>query len=153
MHGYVGTIEQAAMLTDLVAEFPRLANTFYLRTSQPTFDYNCIAYAAGDDTQRWDPGFGYWPDGLPRNNKKLTLIKLFRGLGFGACKDGSIEDGFEKIVIYTKNGAGTHASKQLLDGYWSSKLGDLDDIKHTLDGLIGDQYGSPSVFMRRAVKT
>ena len=63
--------------------------------------------------------------------------------------DGDLEEGVEKIAIYILNGKPEHAAKQLPDGRWSSKLGDLDDITHTLNGLSGNRYGQAQVFLSR----
>jgi hypothetical protein len=60
-----------------------------------------------------------------------------------------MEIGIEKIALYLKNGAPSHAARQLPDGKWSSKLGEADDITHTLDGLNGDRYGAHSKYMQR----
>lgn len=137
------------MLTDLVALFPKLATEPYVRTSDCTFDYNCFAYAAGDQTHRWEPGF-HWPDDLPKTPPTLAvLMRLFGKEGYARCTGGDLEVGFDKIAIYGKGNLATHAAKQLDDGQWSSKLGDLDDITHTLEGLVGDLYGKPLRYMRR----
>lgn len=140
------------MLTDLVAIFPDLATEPYLRTSPCTNSYNCFAYAAGDQSQRWDiidPW--YWPAGLPKRTTVGVLIRVFRTLNYQSCDGPALEAGFEKIVIYGKGNMATHAARQLPDGQWSSKLGDLDDITHTLAGIAGDVYGQPLRFMRRAL--
>ena len=141
------------MLTDLIATFPNLATEPYTRTSPCTFDYNCIAYASGDQTQRWDPALGfYWPPGIPRDWKVATLVRVFDAQGYVPCQNADQENGFEKVAIYRKKNRATHAAKQLLDGKWTSKLGDLDDITHTLDGLAGDMYGTPARYMRRPIR-
>jgi hypothetical protein len=47
-----------------------------------------------------------------------------------------------------------HAARQrTTEKVWTSKIGDLDDIDHTLDGLAGNNYGKPTLFMRRKLST
>lgn len=137
------------MLSDLVGMFPNLATEPYIRTSPCTFDYNCFAYAGGDQSRRWDPGADFhWPDAA-RNTKIATLTRIYKGLGFKICQNGDIEVGYDKIVIYAIGNNATHAAKQLSTGEWSSKLGDLEDISHTLTGIAGGGYGTPTRFMKR----
>lgn len=143
------------LLADLASLFPNLLSEGYRRTSSPTINYNCIAWAAGDDTRRWDVvrGLGaHWPDAVQRRWTRRNLIAVFASEGYEKCADGDLEQGFEKIAIYCRNGEPKHAARQLDDGGWTSKLGDLDDITHTLNGLAGDRYGNPDVFMRRHVQ-
>jgi hypothetical protein len=42
-----------------------------------------------------------------------------------------------------------HASRQLPDGRWASKLGLSEDIKHALQDLTGTVYGSVVLVMKR----
>ena len=69
------------------------------------------------------------------------------------CGNGSLEDGYEKVAIYARDGELTHAARQLRDGRWTSKLGKYEDIEHdSLEALYGDgygEYGSVAVFMVR----
>ena len=46
--------------------------------------------------------------------------------------DESLEPGFEKVALYALGGVPKHAARQLSSGRWSSKLGDLEDVEHTL---------------------
>lgn len=136
---------------DLTRLFPNLTSEGYRRTSLPTFDYNCLAWAAGDDTRRWDTDnlCSFWPKGTRRAWNCQNLVKIFEAQGYQRCADGNHEIGFEKVAIYVKDGSPTHAARQLADGKWTSKLGDLDDITHTLAGLIGNRYGEPKIYLRR----
>ena len=141
------------MLTDLVALFPELATHGYSRTSKPTRNYNCIAWAAGEDHQWWEPdplNLAYWPPTVPRQYTMKAYILAYASLGYERCKDGTPEAGYEKVALYSIHGQPKHAARQFGDK-WTSKLGPLDDITHTLEGLIGTEYGAPGVFMRRAL--
>jgi len=141
------------MLTNLVGYFPALLTEGYKRTSLPTPAYNCIAHAAGVDTHRWEPdSFGvlYWPPGVSRVSTLANWQAAFAMLGYTVCVNSDVEPGQEKIAIYAVSGKPTHVARQLPDGKWSSKCGDLDDISHALLAFENSSYGSPVLFMSRA---
>lgn len=134
--------------------FPRLQFTNYAVTSPATPLYNCIAWAAGDDSAVWWPDsmdLGYWPPEAPRSETVDAFIEAFATIGYERCGDGDLEAGYEKVTIFVDPaGAPTHASRQLVDGSWTSKLGSEADIEHRrLDAVSGRQYGQPGVFLRR----
>ena len=124
-------------------------------TSESTLQYNCFAWALGNDSQWVDPTaeYGYWPECIPNDNTIDSVIELFRGAGYEPCIDGSLETGYEKISVYTMNGEPTHAARQLVNGQWTSKLGRYEDIVHsTPEELQGDNhysYGRVALFMVR----
>jgi len=83
-----------------------------------------------------------------------AFIRAYGTLGYVACTDGELEDGFQKIAIYAEFIGGiptpTHAAIQLDDGRWASKIGDFEDIEHlTVEDLTCPSYGSPALYMRR----
>ena len=131
-------------------QFPRLASEGYEVTSEPTDEYNCIAYAAGDTTAWWSHLPAYrWPN-ANRTPSINSLIELFQRLGFEFCDDAHDEAGLEKIVLYAKGDYWTHAAVQLPGGAWSSKLGPDEDIRHnTPESLCGEAYGQVNCIMRR----
>lgn len=122
--------------------------------------YNCIAWAAGDDSRRWWPSFEdrtwYWPPELPRARQGRESVDGFKAafalFGYVDCESPDFEEGYEKIAIYTKeNGRPTHAARSLRNRKWTSKLGDMEDVTHADPAaLSGDQYGVPVFFMKRA---
>ena len=141
-------------MVNLELLFPKLNDTGYEVTSPAQRGYNCIAWAAGDDSRWWEPdSFGqyYWPKGLPRMYAVATYAEAFRSLGFEACNDATYEVGNEKVAIFADlDGNPTHAARQLDDGTWTSKLGQLEDIKHVeLDHVSGRAYGNPVLILRR----
>ncbi len=143
---------------DLGAEalFPDLQNLGYTITSPQTNTYNCIAWAAKDDTHWWqpDPFFQfYWPPSAPRIPTVEAYIVAYQSVGFQQCSDSENEDGFEKITIFTdRNGAPTHASREIPDrNTWTSKLGESYDIDHHSHALDGGFYGMPTVFMKKPI--
>jgi hypothetical protein len=133
-------------------DFPNLTGSDYEPDmSRATNRYNCIAWAAGNTTQKWWPdrfGIGYWPPNLVREETVAAFVRAYGTLGYVPCADSALEAGIEKIALFVERGgdgepAPTHAAIQLENGHWSSKLGDFEDITHfTLECLQGPLYGS-----------
>src|SRR5947208_6744161 len=83
--------------------FPNLPSARYQITSPATTDYNCIAWAAEDETAWWWPdiyGFGYWPPQVPRTETMEAFIAAYGLLGYQPCPDPQPEPGYEKVAIY-----------------------------------------------------
>jgi hypothetical protein len=80
-----------------------------------------------------------------------AYLEALRGSGFETCEDSTVEVGWEKAAIFVdESGTPTHATRQLPDGTWTSKLGKLEDIKHPqLNDVSGTPYGRPVVILRR----
>ena len=137
--------------------FPKLGVSQYRITSQASKDYNCIAWAAGDDSRWWEPdpwNLYYWPPSAPRTWTLDALVQAYGTLGFKLCFDGGLEQGLEKVAIYAKGQVGnevpTHAALQLRDGTWTSKLGNCEDINHHTSGDVnGPEYGQVFCFLVR----
>jgi hypothetical protein len=127
--------------------------TSFKVTSQPTKQYNCIAWAAGDSSNWWWPIEGkYWPAGVERSESIASFEAAFGTVGYVKCASAVPEEGFEKIAIYTKGQRPTHAARQLPNGQWTSKLGESWDISHRLvAGVSGKIYGDVTVYMKRAI--
>lgn len=133
--------------------FPQLTETDYTITSPETPEYNCIAWAACDSEAWWWPdpfNIAFWPSDIPREETLEAFIKAYNALRYVLCNTHDYEEGFEKIALYEKNGKPSHAARQLNNGRWTSKLGKLEDIEHTLEGLYGQEYGSLAIVMKRA---
>lgn len=137
--------------------FPNLRSVAYDITSPDSPAYNCVAWAAGDDSAWWEPtdspqpGY-HWPAGVPKTPTVDAVIEVFRVRGYEPCPDSGPEAGYEKIAVYTADGEFTHVARLLPTGRWASKLGAFEDIEHdTLDGLAGDEYGTPTHFLRRPI--
>ena len=137
-------------------QWPNLRQANCAITSPNSPVYNCAAWAANDPDNWWQPlqvtgTITYWPDGARRDATIAGYEEAFRTLGYQACEDERLEPGTEKIALYA-DGEGTfvHAARQLDDGRWTSKLGDLVDIEHpTLADVAGGIYGQPNLFMER----
>lgn len=140
------------------AELPNLAVDDYIITSPSDRRYNCIAWAAGNNSRWWWPdplNIGSWPRGIPRQHTIAAFVQAYGTLGYGPCNDGSYEAGVEKVALYAIGDASgrlspTHAALQQADGTWTSKLGPCEDVTHfTLDCLHGPMYGSVVCFLKR----
>jgi len=134
--------------------FPTIANNGgYTITSPETPSYNCIAWAAHADHHWWepDPSFQYfWPKSVRRAYTIDSYVAAYSTIGYVVCADGELEEGFEKIAIFTDaSNVPKHAARQLDGTLWTSKLGRHFDISHALHGVSGAAYGTPSVFMKR----
>ena len=137
---------------ELMRRFPNLKAGCFRIASQPTLQYNCIAWAAGTNERWWEPlRWAYWPPGLVKSGGTVRhLVLAFEAVGFLTCANGDVELGFEKVAIYSDGEGYTHAARQLENGRWASKLGDLEDIEHnSLNDVAGGDYGAVVGFMRR----
>lgn len=94
----------------------------------------------------------YWPPGIVALPSTSGVIAAYEACGFEVCASDDLEQGFDKIAVFTDAaGEPTHAARQLSTGMWTSKLGDHVDIEHDDVGAVGGvMYGEPRVFMRRA---
>jgi hypothetical protein len=139
--------------------FPNLVD--YSVASPADATYNCIAFAAGDTTRKWDPGMVpnpgyYWPPAALResgNNDIEALRRAFAELGFETCDNGDVEEGYRKIALYAVNAESwQHAAIQSDAGEWLSKLGDSYDIRHKSPHcFVGSIYGNVICFMRKRI--
>src|SRR5262245_31352813 len=81
----------------------------YEVTSELAWEYNCIAWAAGDDASIWWPGNRpdwYWPDGAPDEETVAAFVKAYETIGYHVCDDDSYDPGYDKIAIYVAEGGG-----------------------------------------------
>ena len=132
--------------------FPRLKSNpgAFSVTSPIDGDYNCIAWAVGDDQNCWWPSDDtHWPESCPLSVTISAFKVAFATLGYRPCNNGRREHGYEKIVLYANNGEPTHAAKQLKNGRWTSKLGKYVDIEHRVKDLEGPDYGRVAMYFRR----
>lgn len=121
----------------------------YRRTSDPTIDYNCLAWAV-ENNQRWfDPqrfcvGY-YWPQDIEREWNMSNVLKILALYGYTEVSDNpSVESGYVKVAIYSDSDKSpTHFARQLQSGKWTSKAGELIDFEHdNLECLQCDSYGT-----------
>jgi hypothetical protein len=136
--------------------FPSLSLSDYALTSPQDDKYNCVAWAAADTSHWWEdaPYAGYyWPPDAPAGYRITSLVGVFESLGYQICDGGDYEEGHEKVALYVDSiGDYTHVAKLLPDGWWSSKIGAFEDIKHrSLEVLEGPEYGRVHCIMKRAL--
>lgn len=127
----------------------------YVKTSEATRRYNCIAWAARDTSRWWWPRrHAYWPENAPREETVEAFSETFQQLGYEESGSASCEPGYEKIAIFAKGGKPTHMARQLIQGKhkgkWTSKLGNRIDIAHELEAVGGDFYGDVALILRRS---
>jgi Protein of unknown function (DUF2934) len=151
---YIMQLVQAGQFLPYLKQhgFPGLSLQGCAVTSPADLNYNCIAWAVGDTTNWWWPTGSrqrYWPPGVAEQETIQVFIQVFEGLGYMQCDSPMHEPAIEKIAIYALNNKPTHASRQLLNGNWTSKLGPACDISHTPTCLNGPRYGTVVVYMRR----
>jgi hypothetical protein len=137
----------------LIQKFPLSIVDPFIVTSPATVQYNCIAWAFGDDKRFYWPdadNLMFWPNGIPREETFEAFIELYKLIGYEVCGNGSFETEYEKIAIYEgKNGKPTHAARQIDEKYWTSKLGPFVDVSHSIDAMQGGEYGYVKFFMKR----
>ena len=81
-------------------------------------------------------------------------MRLFANEGYSVCDGEGLEQGYEKIALYSFVGQFTHVARQLDDGRWTSKLGVREVITHpSPDNLSGGFYGNVHCVMRRPYPT
>ncbi len=131
-------------------DFPRLTPENHRATSPAAVEYNCVAWAAGDTENWWQPGF-FWRTQIPSDEYGIgALVDAFKSLGFESCENDSPEPGFERVALYGSTLLYTHAARQLVGGKWTSKLGKAEDIEHdSPDVVAGGIYGEVVEIMRR----
>jgi hypothetical protein len=123
-------------------------------TSLETGQYNCISWALGiTDFPIWpiDEKPYNWPSNLPLIESMENFITFFKMHGFEYCENEKPKKDFELIAIFEKDGLPTHTCRLLKNGYWTSKIGILEDVQHNLFAISGGIYGEPSVFMKKKI--
>jgi len=128
--------------------FPKLESS-YAVIGHATKDYNCIAWSLGVTT-KW-----VWPGTATDDFDKLDGQYGFRRM---TKLDFSVQKGVEKIVLYGKKVDGkmtmTHQARQMKDGTWTSKLGEMGLIRHASpDSLDGPDYGYPVAVYYRKIQS
>ncbi len=140
-------------ISDVFPYLTRLKSSDFQVTSDSCRSYNCIAHAAGDTKHFWDPLI-HWPDGVTRAYTLEAYTECFESLGYQVCDSDELEAGYEKVALYLWNRQPGyfHATRQLVNGRWTSKLGKNVDIEHTLDALVSnhtDGYGEVVKILKR----
>ena len=130
---------------------PRLTADNYRVTSPATWDYNCVAWAAGvTDTWWWPTPGRCWPPNVPREESLAAFLAAFATLGYASGASAVPEPDVEKVALYALGNSPTHSARQLPSGLWTSKLGPAIDIEHaTPDAVAGGAYGEVVAILSR----
>jgi hypothetical protein len=142
--------ERERVKTIIARLFPKLGS--FKVVKQASMDYNCVAWAAGDDSTHWGIDEGvFWPPQAIREASLPAFQAAFRTLGYEPCgQNDLLEAGFEKVALFVCGVVPSHAARQLAHGWWTSKLGDNWVIEHESPrGLEGALYGRVAVVMKR----
>jgi hypothetical protein len=134
------------------ANLPGLTRENHRVTSDWNFNNNGIAWAVGDKERWWDDFRGcYWPDKEAESDTVEGWLRIFALSGYYEfAGSGDLEDGFEKVAIYVKDGEPSHAAHQLESGAWSSKLAFENDIEHDSLGVLeGNFFGEVAHILKR----
>jgi hypothetical protein len=144
---------------DVAACLPNIVGK-YQRTSDPTIKYNCLAWAVGVQWAWFDPvdrcaGY-YWPEGIEREWTIPAIRKVLARFGYKEeSSSPDLEEGYIKVAFFVdSSGEPTHFARQLENGKWTSKLGELIDVEHdALECIEGDDphYGKVQFFLKKKV--
>lgn len=142
--------------------FPKLAEDEHFKiTSDSTPNYNCIAWACIYNDRWIQPTYlgkpnldcvVWWPPEVKEGMEPKNLKELFEFNGYQECDNSEQEEGYRKVALYLKKttNAWTHASRELKNGFWTSKLGEGWDIQHgTPETIENDIYGEVYCIMKK----
>lgn len=90
-----------------------------------------------------------WPADVSRVESVEAFRDAFATLGYVVCSEDVQEASYEKVALFVLAGVPKHAARQLPNGRWTSKLGAMEDIEHSLHDLTGMLYGSVVLVMKR----
>ena len=136
----------------VIGDFPNTSLEPFVQTSNVDVNYNCIAWAASDNTRWYEPDpFGnyFWPNEVTREYTVEAYINLYEFLGYVRCDNGEIEEGFTKVAVFATGSWPTHAARQLNNGNWTSKLGQNIDVEHSIFSIENGLYGQVVQFLKR----
>ncbi len=124
------------------------------KTSNKDTNYNCASWVVGiNDRWLWpfndlNP-YWYWPADIKEGDEVESFIDFFSNMGYVICFSEIYEENYDKVVVYGDSEGPTHLAKQLDKKYWSSKIGDMEDVKHELKTFENSRYGNIKLFMKR----
>ena len=132
--------------------YPNLQSYGYQKTSDCTWDYNCISWAVNKLDSWWWPFGGveaYWPKTAPNKDTVHAFERMFNLHHYKRCRSDELEPGFEKVAIFALDGKVKHAARQLDNGSWTHKMGSCIDLETNLRAVEGPRYGSVALVLRR----
>jgi hypothetical protein len=90
----------------------------------------------------------FWPAGEQPDSLE-SWVAGYALLGYETCDSPALEEDLEKLAIYTDSVGPSHIARQCPNGFWTSKMGKMEDIEHTLAGLENGKYGQVAVLLAR----
>lgn len=134
-------------------DFPKLAGSDFSIAGPADDNYNCIAWAIGENRLNCWPirrVDAYWPRRIPFQETVGAFTQFFKLHHFELCDNASLELGWEKVALYALKGVPKHAVRQLPTGRWTSKMG-ADEVLEIPDPgvLEGDDYGQVVLYFKR----
>lgn len=146
----------------IISAFPKLGQDANFKvTSKEDHTYNCIAWAYNySDRWMWPntgktrfiDGVDYWPSKELMEPSIQNFIDAFRLKGYEVCDGYQHEDGYQKVALYALPNSNmcTHAARELRNGFWTSKLGEWQDIQHGDPTTIeNNNYGNVRCILKR----
>ena len=122
--------------------FPLLTD-YDLVPNSESEKYNCISHTIGrNDVSSFPLGddTDYWP--VINEKTKESFDKFYEYHGFEKCSlDFSYDPSYIKVALFLNKGIPKHASIQVDDFWWESKIGRLGILKHDLFEIEDDVYG------------
>ena len=132
--------------------FPNSKVEPFVITSSATGNYNCIAWAS-EDTEHFywpipEPFFSWHNDAIQEETIE-AFVSFFQLYGYIICEHDKKEKGVTKVALFAKDNIPTHAARQLPNGSWTSKLGILEDVRHSLFAISEGLYGDVVLYLKR----
>jgi hypothetical protein len=129
-------------------------------TSPWTRDYNCAAWALELQKTNIRPpiwGWGkpiggeFWPEGVVARPSVRAYEEVYEKFKYRPCDDGEWVIGTEKLALYAHDPFEClHVARQLINGMWTSKMGECADIEHACpDDVAGGKNGQVVSYMAR----
>lgn len=129
-------------------DFPNINQNNSNVIGHKTRNYNCIAFAFGDQTRWWWPdGSHFWPKDCLDPDESESFEKLFRKVGAKITPIDRVDKiahdpKYVTLAIYAdEDGAINHLAVLNEDNTWTSKLGANYLIEHEYDALTQGSYG------------
>ena len=130
--------------------FPLLLD-YELIPNSESMEYNCISYTlniTNNISWPYDDN-NYWPVKRELNKDSFDSFYEYHGFEKIDFLDFSYDPKYTKVSLYCNEGIPTHASLQVNDVYWESKIGQLGIIRHDLFEIENETYGKVTQIYRK----
>jgi len=145
----------------MIEQYPEMWERFVSVTSPRTRRYNCAAWALEMTSTNIRPplwGWGkpisgeFWPSSVAvRGGTVRAYEEVYELFGYRPCDDDAFVLGTEKLALYAHDSLDClHVARQLVNGMWTSKMGECADIEHASpEDVAGQKNGQVVAFMAR----